>query len=94
MRLHAVSALGGVYAFGDSGLGEDVIGESDETSMSGRRDPTVPKRVAAIVGTIKKERDHVKQPLGQSAASDPDDDVRKAAKSALRAEEQLRKEKQ
>jgi hypothetical protein len=79
MRLHAVSALGRVYAFGGSGLGEDEFGERGEP-------PAVVKRTAAIIEAIKQNRDRVKGLLEQIAAHDSDDDVRRAAKAALRAE--------
>jgi hypothetical protein len=81
LRLHAVSALGNVYAQGGSGLGEDVIGDR-------RGDSDIVKRTAALTADIMKNRQQVKNLLEQRAAHDPDDDVRRAAKSALRAEEQ------
>jgi hypothetical protein len=82
MRLHAVAALGRVYATGGSGLDEDVFASRDE-------DPAVVKRTAAIIDQIKKSPDAVKGLLERIAAHDSDDDVRRTAKTALRAHEQL-----
>jgi hypothetical protein len=85
MRLRAVSALGRVYATGGSGLGEDGFGEREDP-------PTVVKRTAAIIEAINQNRDRVKSLLEQIAAHDSEDDARRAAKSALRAEEMRRKQ--
>jgi hypothetical protein len=76
LRLHAVSALGRVYAQGGSGLGEDDIGD--------RGDSDIVRRTATIRADIVKKRQQVKTLLEQRAAHDPDDDIRRAAKSALR----------
>jgi sugar lactone lactonase YvrE len=83
MRLHAVSALGRVYASGGSGLGEDVFGFREKEGS------TVVKRTAGIIDQINKNPDAVKGLLERIAADDSDDDVRRAAKSALRAKEEL-----
>jgi len=85
LRLHAVSALGRVFATGGSGLGEDDLGDRDEA-------PTVVNRTAAIIEAINQNRDRVKSILEQIAAHDSDDDARRAAQAALRAEEMRRKQ--
>ena len=83
MRLHAVSALGRVYASGGSGLGEDMFGFREEKGSP------VLKRTAAIIDQINKNPDAVKGLLERIAAYDSDDDVKRTAKSALRAKEEL-----
>ncbi len=80
MRLHAVAALGRVYATGRSGRGEDDLGERDEP-------PAMVKHTAAIIEAINQNRDRVKSLLEEIAGHDSDDDARRAAKAALRAEE-------
>jgi len=83
IRLHAVSALGRVFATGGSSLGEDVF----TTSAAGK----AASNPAAIVSRINENRDLVSNILEEKATSDPDEDVRRAAKDALRFAEELRK---
>lgn len=77
MRLHAVSALGRVYANGGSGLGEDAFGDRDEA-------PAIVKRTAGIIEEINKNGDAAKGRLEQIARQDSDDDIRRVAVASLR----------
>ncbi len=79
LRVHAVSALGRVYASRGSGLGEDTFADRDG-------DPTLVKRTATIIDQINKNPAAVKRLLDRMAAQDPDEDVKRIAKSALLAQ--------
>jgi hypothetical protein len=72
MRLHAVSALGRVFATGGSSLGEDSA------------DGKTAWNPEAIISKINENRDAVRNILEEEATSDPDEDVSRAAKDALR----------
>jgi hypothetical protein len=84
MRLHAVAALGRVYSTGGSGLGEDMF---EDRRVEGAT--VINKSTAAIIDQINKNPTAVKGLLERVAAHDSDEDVRRAAKSALREQERL-----